>query len=156
MPLKIAQVLDRRYRIDSLLGQGGFGAVYKAWDLSLDRACAVKENLDTSEVARRQFTREATVLARRIDFLNHCRPKMSSRPPTTTRNAPSGRAVNAGPNAATISAKTAKLQPTPMNADRQSLPTPAASTIVNASTASTAQARKTVIKRALLFTAPCP
>jgi len=63
MPLKIGQVLDRRYRIDGLLGQGGFGAVYKAWDLSLERACAVKENLDTSEVARRQFTREATVLA---------------------------------------------------------------------------------------------
>src|SRR5258708_5221337 len=63
MTLKIGQVLDRRYRIDGLLGQGGFGAVYKAWDLSLERACAVKENLDTSEVARRQFTREATVLA---------------------------------------------------------------------------------------------
>ena len=63
MTLKVGQVLDRRYRIDGLLGQGGFGAVYKAWDLSLDRACAVKENLDTSEVARRQFTREATVLA---------------------------------------------------------------------------------------------
>src|SRR5215510_8082572 len=63
MPLKVGQVLDRRYRVDSLLGQGGFGAVYKAWDLSLERACAVKENLDTSEVARRQFTREATVLA---------------------------------------------------------------------------------------------
>jgi serine/threonine protein kinase len=63
MTLQIGQVLNRRYRIDSLLGQGGFGAVYKAWDLSLERACAVKENLDTSEVARRQFTREATVLA---------------------------------------------------------------------------------------------
>ncbi len=56
-------MLDRRYRIDGLMGQGGFGAVYQAWDLSLDRPCAVKENLDTSEVARRQFTREATVLA---------------------------------------------------------------------------------------------
>src|SRR5258706_14426979 len=63
MTLQIGQVLARRYRIDSLLGQGGFRPVYKAWDLSLDRACAVKENLDTSEVARRQFTREATVLA---------------------------------------------------------------------------------------------
>ena len=63
MTLKIGQVLDRRYRIDQLLGQGGFGAVYQAWDLSLDRTCAVKENLDTSDMARRQFTREATVLA---------------------------------------------------------------------------------------------
>ena len=63
MTLQIGQVLNRRYRIDSLLGQGGYGAVYKAWDLSLERPCAVKENLDTSDVARRQFTREATVLA---------------------------------------------------------------------------------------------
>src|ERR1700712_4674229 len=63
MTLQIGQVLNQRYRIDGLLGQGGFGAVYKAWDSSLERACAVKENLDTSEVARRQFTREATVLA---------------------------------------------------------------------------------------------
>jgi hypothetical protein len=63
MTLQIGQVLNRRYRIDGLLGQGGFGAVYKAWDLSLQRACAVKENLDTSEIAQRQFTREATVLA---------------------------------------------------------------------------------------------
>jgi len=63
MTLQNGQVLNRRYRVDDLLGQGGFGAVYKAWDLSLERACAVKENLDTSDVARRQFTREATVLA---------------------------------------------------------------------------------------------
>ncbi len=46
-----------------LLGQGGFGAVYKAWDLNLSHSCAVKENLDTTTDAQRQFTREATVLA---------------------------------------------------------------------------------------------
>lgn len=63
MTLKVGQVLNQRYRIDGQLGQGGFGAVYQAWDLSLERACAVKENLDTSDIARRQFTREATVLA---------------------------------------------------------------------------------------------
>ena len=63
MTLTIGQALNRRYRIDGLLGQGGFGAVYKAWDLSLERACAVKENFDTSDAARRQFNREATTLA---------------------------------------------------------------------------------------------
>src|SRR5260370_9685312 len=63
MTLQDGEVLNRRFRIDGLWGQGGFGAVYRAWDLSLERPCAVKENLDTSEVARRQFTREATVLA---------------------------------------------------------------------------------------------
>ncbi|MEP7358734.1 MAG: protein kinase, partial [Anaerolineales bacterium] len=63
MTLVQGQVLNNRYRIDLLLGQGGFGAVYKAWDTSLERACAVKENLETAELTRRQFTREATVLA---------------------------------------------------------------------------------------------
>jgi serine/threonine protein kinase len=61
--LELGQLLNNRYRIDALLGQGGFGAVYKAWDLSLEHACAVKENVETAELTRRQFTREATVLA---------------------------------------------------------------------------------------------
>ncbi len=55
--------LQRRYRIENELGRGGFGAVYRAWDNNLSRACAVKENLDTSPEAQRQFAREATVLA---------------------------------------------------------------------------------------------
>jgi peptide/nickel transport system substrate-binding protein len=52
-----------RYRIEGELGRGGFGAVYKAWDINLERPCAVKENLNTSANAQRQFAREATVLA---------------------------------------------------------------------------------------------
>ncbi len=63
MSLEVGQVLNSRYRIVRLLGQGGFGAVYRAWDVNLNRPCAVKENLDTSSEAQRQFTREATVLA---------------------------------------------------------------------------------------------
>jgi len=63
MPLQTGQVLNNRYRVVRLLGQGGFGAVYRAWDANLNRPCAVKENLDTSPEAQRQFTREATVLA---------------------------------------------------------------------------------------------
>ncbi len=63
MPLQPGQVLNNRYRIVRLLGQGGFGAVYRAWDTNLNRPCALKENLDTSPEAQRQFTREATVLA---------------------------------------------------------------------------------------------
>ena len=63
MPLQPGQVLNNRYRIVKLLGQGGFGAVYRAWDTNLSRPCAVKENLDTSPEAQRQFSREATVLA---------------------------------------------------------------------------------------------
>ncbi len=63
MPLQTGQVLNNRYRVVKLLGQGGFGAVYRAWDSNLNRPCAIKENLDTSPEAQRQFTREATVLA---------------------------------------------------------------------------------------------
>ena len=63
MAFEAGYILNNRYRIVKLLGQGGFGAVYKAWDLNLSHSCAVKENLDTSLEAQRQFTREATVLA---------------------------------------------------------------------------------------------
>ncbi len=49
------------------MGQGGFGAVYLAHDLTLNRPCALKENLETSDEVRRQFMREAQLLAN----LNH-------------------------------------------------------------------------------------
>jgi basic membrane protein A len=63
MPLERGQLIHDRYRIVKLLGQGGFGAVYRAWDVSLERPCALKENLDTSQEAQRQFKREAVILA---------------------------------------------------------------------------------------------
>ena len=63
MPLSTGLILNNRYRIVKPLAQGGFGAIYRAWDLSLNRACAVKENLGFSEDARSQFIREATMLA---------------------------------------------------------------------------------------------
>ncbi len=63
MPLSTGQLLNNRYRIVNLLGQGGFGAVYRAWDINLSRPCALKENLDTSAEAKRQFEREAIILA---------------------------------------------------------------------------------------------
>ncbi len=62
MPLSPGQILNQRYRIVKLLGQGGFGAVYRAWDIQMEGACAVKENLDTSSSAQRQFEREAKLL----------------------------------------------------------------------------------------------
>ena len=58
-----ARVLQNRYRIEDELGRGGFGAVYRAWDMNLSRACAVKENLVTTPEAQRQFTREAKLLS---------------------------------------------------------------------------------------------
>ncbi len=71
MPLTPRQTLQNRYRIGALLGQGGMGAVYRAWDTRLDVPVAVKElvpqsGLDASTLDRlqQQFVQEAKVLAR--------------------------------------------------------------------------------------------
>ena len=47
MALPTSTVLQNRYRIVKLVGQGGFGAVYRAWDLTLEQPVAVKEHFDT-------------------------------------------------------------------------------------------------------------
>lgn len=63
MPLSLGDTLERRYRIDKKLGEGGFGAVYRAYDTRLNALCAVKESFDASEEAARQFKRGAEMLA---------------------------------------------------------------------------------------------
>jgi len=71
MPLAIASILEDRYRIERLLGQGGMGAVYCAHDIRLQKAVAIKENTMAGpgtlpkavEASQRQFEREALVLA---------------------------------------------------------------------------------------------
>lgn len=52
-----------RYRIDALLGRGGFGAVYRAWDHQTERPVAIKL-LDgrTDAVAQARFEREWRVI----------------------------------------------------------------------------------------------
>jgi serine/threonine-protein kinase len=71
MTLEAGQLLQNRYRIISRLGQGGMGAVYRAWDTRLNVPVAVKEmipqpGLDAAKLKqlRRQFQQEAQVLAR--------------------------------------------------------------------------------------------
>ena len=63
MTLNVGTVLNNRYRIAKLVGQGGFGAVYRAWDLSLSQPVALKENSGGGAEAQRQFEREAQLLA---------------------------------------------------------------------------------------------
>jgi serine/threonine protein kinase len=55
-------VLDGRYRLDALLGEGGMGAVFRAHHLAMDRKVAVKllkPHLSTDEIALQRFLREA-------------------------------------------------------------------------------------------------
>ncbi len=63
MPLLQGQIINNRFRIVKLLGQGGYGAVYRAWDLNLNGPCALKENTETTLEAEEQFAREASILA---------------------------------------------------------------------------------------------
>ncbi len=57
-------ILENRYRIDRLLGQGGMGAIYRAFDLKLKVPVAIKENFFQTPQAIHQFEQEALILAR--------------------------------------------------------------------------------------------
>jgi serine/threonine protein kinase/Tol biopolymer transport system component len=56
-------LLNNRYHIMEILGQGGMGSVYRAMDDNLKATVAIKENLFTTEEYTRQFRLEATILA---------------------------------------------------------------------------------------------
>ncbi len=64
-------VLEGKYRLDSLIGQGSFGAVYKAMHLTLDRPVAVKllDAVQPGDELRARFQREG-ISACRIQHPN--------------------------------------------------------------------------------------
>ena len=71
MGTNVGDTLQNRYRVMSLLGKGGMGAVFRTWDTRLNIHVALKEmtpqpGLDHNTLAqlRQQFQQEATVLAR--------------------------------------------------------------------------------------------
>ncbi|HMV48771.1 MAG TPA: protein kinase [Blastocatellia bacterium] len=57
-------LLQDRYLVLRLLGQGGMGAVYQATDRKFGNAVAVKETFYSNEQLRRAFSREARLLNR--------------------------------------------------------------------------------------------
>ncbi len=69
--LKPGTILQNRYRIVQPIGQGGMGAVYRAWDMRLRIPVALKEMCSQPGIApealnelREQFQQEAAILAR--------------------------------------------------------------------------------------------
>ena len=66
-PAMIGRVLDGRFRIDALLGEGGLGQVFRGTHLRLGRPVAIKvmhQHHVTKDELRTRFDREARSLAR--------------------------------------------------------------------------------------------
>ncbi len=67
LTLPVERVIEERYRLDQLIGEGGMGAVYEATDIRLQRKVAVKilsGSLFGQSDALRRFEREAQSAAR--------------------------------------------------------------------------------------------
>jgi serine/threonine protein kinase len=68
--LRIGEIIDGKYRIEKILGEGGMGIVYLGWHLEIERFVAVKEiksSLPDYDKYIERIKKEARVLA----MLNH-------------------------------------------------------------------------------------
>ncbi|MCC6745311.1 MAG: hypothetical protein IT175_15730, partial [Acidobacteria bacterium] len=64
-PVAIGTVLDGKYRVESLLGEGGMGSVLKAEQVALRRPVAIKlmrRDKSLTAIAVERFRREAIAL----------------------------------------------------------------------------------------------
>ena len=65
--IRIGSVVDGKYRVEEIVGQGGMGAVFRAWDLRLERSVAIKvvrADLLAAPESRVRFRRESMMVAR--------------------------------------------------------------------------------------------
>lgn len=63
MALLPGEIVNRRYRIITILGQGPYGAVYRVWDKVNGREYALKEYLDSSAEMQKKFRQQVNQLA---------------------------------------------------------------------------------------------
>ena len=65
--ISVGTIVDGKYRVDAMIGRGGMGAVFRAWDVRLERAVAIKvvrADLIADPDSRMRFRRESQIVAR--------------------------------------------------------------------------------------------
>ena len=73
-PLRSGTLLGGRYRVESVLGYGGMGVVYRARDVKLDQDIALKRiRPDRMSPERQETLRREIILSRRVTHENVCR-----------------------------------------------------------------------------------